>query len=317
VSFDRHRFFVTGAAGFVGANLVRRLLERGAEVHALVKPATRSWRIADLAGRLHVHHADLTDPAAVDRVVDAIRPTVIYHLATHGAYHYQNEAEQILLVNIAGLWNVHRACARHGFHLFVNTGSSSEYGAKMFAMRESDVLDPNSFYAVAKAAQSHLCQHIGRTAKNSTVTLRLFSVYGPYEEPKRLVPNLMLAALDGTPLDMVSPETVRDFVYIDDVIDVYLEIDKLQPLSGEILNVGTGVQTSLAQLVDTMATVAGRPLQAHWDQMPPRTWDAAVWVADVSKLRWLTGSVPRTRVDQGLARTLAWFREHHRFYRNH
>jgi nucleoside-diphosphate-sugar epimerase len=307
---------VTGAAGFIGANLCRRLLSRGEEVHALLRPGSRTWRLNDLAGRLPLHFADLTDQAALDHVIDAIRPAVIFHLATHGAYHYQGEAERILLVNVVGLWNLHRACARVGFELLVNTGSSSEYGGKTFAMRESDVLDPNSFYAVAKSAQSLLCQHVGRTGGNPIVTLRLFSVYGPYEEPSRLVPQLMLAALDRRPIDMVEPGTVRDFVYIDDVVDVYLQVDKLRELSGEILNVGTGVQTSLAQLVNVAGAINGQPIEAHWGRLPPRSWDASVWVADVSKLRRLTGSVPRTMVEQGLARTLAWFRDHHRFYRN-
>jgi nucleoside-diphosphate-sugar epimerase len=305
---------VTGAAGFVGANLCARLVERGEEVHAFAKPETSLWRLTELADRLEVHFGDITDAAAVDRIVETIRPTVIYHLATHGAYHYQDSAEQILLVNVTGLWNLVRACTRVGFELLINTGSSSEYGFKEFAMRETDVLEPNSFYAVAKSAQSLLCQHVGRSTRSAVVTLRPFSVYGPYEEPTRLIPHLMLAAIDGKPIEMASRQTVRDFVYIDDVVDVYLEIDKLREMAGEILNVGTGVQTSLAQLVAAMDEVNGAPIDARWGELPPRSWDSSVWVADVSKLRRLLGFVPRTTVRQGLATSLDWFRRHRQAY---
>lgn len=312
---SRHRFLVTGAAGFVGANISRRLVERAEEVHVLVKPTTSLWRLEDLLDRLELHTGDITDASYVDKMVDEVKPTVIYHLATHGAYHYQDEAEQILRTNVMGLWHLLRACSRVGYHLLVNTGSSSEYGATQHAMRETDMLDPNSFYAVSKAAQSLLCRHVGRTGRGPVVTLRLFSVYGPYEEPTRLIPQLMMSALEDRGIDMVSPQTVRDFVYVDDVVNVYLEVEKLGAVSGAILNVGTGVQTSLGTIVEKMGRVNGSAIRARWNSMQARPWDSSIWVSDVTNLRRNIGWVPETTVEQGLARTLEWFRRHRDHYR--
>jgi len=279
-----------------------------------VKPSSTPWRLNGIEDGVAVHPVDITDAARVEDVIQRIRPTIVYHLATHGAYHYQNEPEPILLVNVTGLWNVVRACSKVGFDLFVNTGSSSEYGAKSFAMRETDVLEPDSFYAVAKSAQSLLCRHVGRSTRQAIVTLRLFSVYGPYEEPTRLVPRLMMAAIEGKPIDMASPTTVRDFVYVADVVDVYMRIDALRRLAGEIVNVGTGAQTSLAQLVEALGQVVGAPIDARWDRMEPRGWDTDVWVADVSKLRKSIGATPPTGIREGLAASLAWFRAHKHLY---
>jgi len=279
-----------------------------------VKPSSTPWRLNGIEDGVAVHPVDITDAARVEDVIQRIRPTIVYHLATHGAYHYQNEPEPILLVNVTGLWNVVRACSKVGFDLFVNTGSSSEYGAKSFAMRETDVLEPDSFYAVAKSAQSLLCRHVGRSTRQAIVTLRLFSVYGPYEEPTRLVPRLMMAAIEGKPIDMASPTTVRDFVYVDDVVDVYMRIDALRRQAGEIVNVGTGAQTSLAQLVEALGQVVGAPIDARWDRMEPRGWDTDVWVADVSKLRKSIGATPPTGIREGLAASLAWFRAHKHLY---
>lgn len=308
------RFLVTGAAGFIGANLCRRLVSMGEEVHVLVKPTTRMWRLADILDTLHVHEADICDEEGVNRVIDSVRPTVIYHLATHGAYPYQDDTERILHVNVFGLWALLNACRRTGFELFVNTGSSSEYGRKAFAMRETDLLDPDSFYGTTKAAQTLLCQQLARMGDLPLVTLRLFSAYGPYEEPGRLIPQLMLAAINATPIGMVSPDTVRDFVYIDDVVDAYLMIDKLKALGGEVLNVGTGVQTTLAQVVATAQELSEDSLDARWGTIPPRPWDSAIWVADISKLRRLTGYAPTTTIREGLDKSLMWFRAHRESY---
>jgi nucleoside-diphosphate-sugar epimerase len=155
-------------------------------------------------------------------------------------------SQRILDVNVLGLWNLLDACNEVGYELFVNTGSSSEYGKKQYAMRETDQLAPDSFYAVAKAAQSLLCQHCSNSSDRPIVTFRLFSVYGPYEEPGRLFPNIMRAVIEGHSLNMVTPDTARDFIYVEDVVRAYLMIDKLKQLRGEVLNVGTGVQTSLS-----------------------------------------------------------------------
>lgn len=307
-------FLITGAAGFVGANLCRRLAQAGEEVHALVKPTTSLWRLEAIRDRLHIHTADVCDGEQINRLVEIIQPTIVYHLATHGAYHYQTAIQKILLVNVLGLWNLLNACNRVGYELFVNTGSSSEYGRKPIAMRETDLLSPNSFYAVAKSAQSLLCQYSAQASDHAIVTLRLFSVYGPYEESTRLIPQLMMAALNHACLDMVAPETARDFVYVDDVVDVYLGIEKLRPLRGEILNVGTGVQTSLAQVVSALEESSGIKLDVRWNSMPPRLWDTDVWVADVSKLRRLTGYCPQTSLREGLTRCLLWFRQHQPLY---
>ena len=309
-----HTVLVTGASGFIGANLCRRLLDMGLPVHAFTRPASDTWRIDAIRDQLHIHTVDITDADAVRDAVNEIRPTIIYHLATHGAYPFQTDPEAILLTNVFGLWNVLNACNEVGYELFVNTGSSSEYGTKLSAMRESDLLEPNSYYAVAKAGQSLLCQHMSRIHDRPIVTFRLFSVFGPFEEATRLLPKLMHAAISDAPIDMVSPQTCRDFVYIDDIIDAYLMIDELKAFRGEVFNLGTGVQTPLKELVDLTGEINNRPVRANWGQMAARMWDANVWVADVSKIRRLTGWRPKVSLRQGLAKCLAWFAENADIY---
>ena len=310
-----HTYLVTGAAGFVGANLCRRLVASGAKVHAFVRSSTALWRIADVAEQIEIHLVDLRDAHSVDQCIAEIRPTVIYHLATHGAYPFQNDGDEILLTNVFGLWNLLQSCSKHGFELFVNTGSSSEYGRKDFAMRETDVLEPDSYYAVAKAAQSLLSRYCSRTSSLPIVTLRLFSVYGPYEESTRLIPKLLYAALDRETIDLVSPTIARDFVYIDDVMDAYLDIESLRSLSGEILNVGTGVQSQLHQVVEILDRLCGYKVSVNWKGMAPRPWDSETWVADISKAKRLTRFEAKTSLSTGIQKSLEWFSANSRLYK--
>jgi nucleoside-diphosphate-sugar epimerase len=310
------RILVTGAAGFLGAVLARRLLAEGHAVHTLFKSATAQWRLAGVERELHQHQVDLRDEAAVRRVVATIRPEVIYHLATHGAYPSQTDADGIIQTNILGTWNLLKALEHTDYEVFVNSGSSSEYGFKEYAMRETDLLEPNSYYSVAKCAQTLLCQHVAKTEDRPITTFRLFSVYGPFEEPSRLIPTLIRRCLAGEDLTLVDPETARDFVYVDDVVEAYLCTEKLSQLHGEIINIGTGLQSPIKDVVELILQHTGASVVCHWGGMPARIWDAKTWVADCTKSTRLLGWRPTTTLSEGLARTIVWARQHAELARN-
>lgn len=307
-------FLVTGAAGFVGANLCRRLIGAGCTVHGLVRPGSDLWRLRDLDGAVPLHPVDITSAAAVAEVVDRTRPLVVYHLATHGAYPFQKDMGRIVLSNVSGMVHVAQACADAGVELLVNTGSSSEYGRKPHPMGESDALAPESYYAVSKCAQTMLGQTLPRQMGLPVVTLRLFSVYGPFEEPSRLVPTVVLRAMRGEALEMASPHTARDFVHVDDVVEAYLRLEALVAHAGEVINIGTGVQTRLADLVDTLSSVAGRPVEARWEALAARPWDTSTWVADIQKADRLLRWRPQVDLRQGLAHCWEWFGDHASLY---
>ena len=302
------RFFVTGAFGFVGSCLTRKLAEIGCEVHTLVRSRGVPWRLAGLEGRVNLHAGDLNDCGHLRDLVSEIQPTVIYHLAVHGAYPSQTDADDIILTNVFGTWNLLKACAEVDYKVFVNTGSSSEYGSKQFAMRETDVLEPNSYYAVAKAAQTLVSQHMARADHRPINVFRLFSVYGPYEEPSRLVPTLIQRCLEGKALDMVSPDTARDFVHVDDVVEAYLQIGQLSLQHGEVFNIGTGIQSTVRDVVRAVQRSTGARVKVNWGSMPARTWDSETWLADATKVRRALKWAPQIRLAEGIARTIEWYR---------
>jgi nucleoside-diphosphate-sugar epimerase len=309
------RYLVTGATGFVGGALARRLVAMGREVHVFVRRGSDSWRLNDLANGVIRHEVDLRDALAVEQSISLIRPTVVYHLATYGGFASQHDTEAIFAANLTGTMNLLRACEKVGFDLFVNTGSSSEYGTKSAPMRESDLPEPIGDYGVSKVAATLFCRSEALQRGLPVVTLRLFSPYGPWDDPKRFIPYLIGSLLKGQSPRVSTPQSVRDWIYIDDVLDLYLRTDALRRLSGEVINVGSGVQSSLGEVAELAQGVVGTGVQVAWGAVASTRSEPASWVSDIGKAREQLGWQPTTSLTAGLERTVCWMREHLERYR--
>jgi UDP-glucose 4-epimerase len=302
------KIIVTGATGFVGANLVRRLLKDGHELHVLVRPGYAHWRIDKIMHDLMIHIVNLSDTQALRTTVGIIKPDWIFHLAANGAYSWQNNVDQILATNFQGTINMVNASIHVGFEAFVNTGSSSEYGYKTHAPSENEYLEPNSYYAVSKASATQFCRFTAIREKVRIPTLRLYSVYGPYEDPRRLIPSLILKGKAGIFPPLVNPSTARDFIYVEDVIEAYL-LAASKPISdlGAIYNVGSGIQTTLEDAVAIARNIFHISKSPRWDTMTARSWDTNVWIADIRKIRLEMGWQPVCSFEDGFKETSNWF----------
>jgi nucleoside-diphosphate-sugar epimerase len=300
---------VTGASGFIGAVLVRRLVAAGrADVHVLLRDTAKTWRLEDILPKLHVHRVDVTDRAGVLACVQEVKPRTIFHLAVYGAYPAQKDVALIEATALHGTMNLLDAAETVGFDAFINVGSSSEYGFKNAPMKETDVLEPNSHYAVFKAAATNYCAYEAVSKKLPVITVRPFSVYGPYEEPTRLVPTLLGQLLQGTLPPLASPDIARDYIYVDDFVDACLVATTHPEFGGQIFNAGSGRQTTLKEIVDLAISLVGASVTPEWGTMGARIWDQKVWVADVSKAKEKLGWEPRTDLATGLTQTIAWLK---------
>lgn len=300
---------ITGASGFVGNNLARFLVKRGHEVHLILREGHADWRLRDMRKVVIVHAADLRDADGIHRTLKDIKPQWVFHLAAHGAYSFQTDAQTILQTNIMGTVNLVRAAVDAGVEVFVNTGSSSEYGFKDHAPRETEDLKPNSHYAVAKAAATLFCGYTARATGTRVPTLRLYSVYGPYEDPNRLMPTIILEGLGKRLPPLVNPDVSRDFVYVEDVVRAYLlaaTVGDQEP--DAIYNVGTGDQTSIRTVVDTARGVLDIAEEPQWASMPDRIWDTDTWVGDNRLIREKLGWRPQYSFAEGFSKMADWFR---------
>lgn len=305
---------VTGGAGFIGANLVRRLISLGNKVHILVEKKTDLWRLTNVLQNITVHEVDLAHFENVNTLIKNIKPEQIFHLASFGGMPDQQDQETIFYVNFEGTVNLFNACKEVGFDCFINTGSSSEYGMKNVPMREDLVLEPVSDYGVAKAAATQFCLKEALFNKLPVYTIRPFSIYGDYEMPTRLIPSIFVNVLREQPLLLSSAQCVRDFTYIDDIVDMYIAVAKMLPHNHFVFNAGTGIQSSIQDVVNNIQGMCDKKIIVQWGSQAPRPWEPKMWRADISLAQQVLNWQPRYSLSKGLKKSLTWFKNHLEFY---
>lgn len=306
----RSSVLITGGAGFIGANLVNKLLDfKYNNVNLIVRESTVLWRLKTALPKIHLHKVDLLDMDNLKKTIEKVNPSIIFHLATYSAYRNQEAALEMIETNIKGTLNLLISSQDINYDIFVNTGSSSEYGIKEKPMKEDDLLKPVSFYAATKSSATLLCQAFSKEYKKPIVTLRPFSVYGPYEENDRFIPTIIKAIIENKPISLTPGRERRDFIYIADIIDIYIKtIKKGNKLSGEILNMGTGKEFTNDEVVDMLFKVANKKVQINKGSFPARLWDNSHWVSDISKTKKLLNWKPQNTLLDGLKKTYDWYK---------
>jgi nucleoside-diphosphate-sugar epimerase len=305
----KDRYLITGATGFIGSNVVRKLVARGSDVSILTREKHIPWRLKDIYKKLHVYHCGVTG-TGLEKVVDTIRPTIIFHFAAYGVNPWEDNVEQMIDTNIKGTLRLITASQKHNFRLFINTGTSSEYGVKKLPMKETDVLIPVNDYGVTKAAATLLCTKMALRDNLPIVTFRLFSPFGPYEHTKRLIPSVTLSALDGTNIAVSTPSHVRDFLYIDDVVNSYVQATKKTCPPGTILNIASGRQRTVGEVVKTIIRWSGNNPQVLWGSKPNQTRQ----VADITLAKKILGWKPKISFADGIHKTVSWFEKNRNLY---
>jgi nucleoside-diphosphate-sugar epimerase len=292
------RVVVTGAGGFVGAAVTRRLAGLGHEAIAVVR--SRPERLDGVDAE--VLELDLESDGAAERLA-ALGADVCIHAAAAGAVTASSDAELLLRANAVVPWRLATAFAGSGTRL-VSLGSSSEYGPCDGPMSERQAARPDDPYGASKLAGAALVHASGAEA----VHLRLFSVYGPGEHPARLVPSLIEAALTGRALELSPGEQVRDFVHVEDVVDAILAAAFAPRLPEPVLNVGTGVQTSVREVAAAVARAAGVDGGCFRFGAKPYRDEARErfsWRADTTLVEQTLGWRAARTLEQGIAETVA------------
>lgn len=305
------RVLVTGACGFIGANVCHYFVERAWQVVGLEGPNGLSWRLPPHP-RLRTEQVDLLDAQAVAELAERVQPHLVVNCAAFGAYSNQTDAERIYRVNVLGLRHLLEAAKQvKNLRAFVHMGSSSEYGTNCQAPHEDAPCWPDSDYAVSKVAATALTRFFAIKHNVPAFTLRLYSVYGPYEDMSRLIPQLTLRARQGGWPPLVNPDISRDFVYVDDVRRaIALTFERAPQLKkGDVFNIGSGICCTLKDLVGT-AQEAFRVKEApKWGSMPARHWDHAKWYGNpahaLDELSWQT-EIP---LHEGLQKTMSWIQQ--------
>lgn len=298
---------ITGAGGFVGSHLLKNLIEIRDDVFGTTRTSD-SWRLKALGIPSSIK-IDLTDKVKFHALLESIKPKVVFNLAAYGAYSHQNLIDLTYEVNIGVVETLSEWCARNS-SILIQAGSSSEYGTNCAAPLETDSCLPNSRYAVSKLAATNLLAHLSDSTGLVAAVVRLYSIYGPLEDPTRLVPTLIRNGLNLELPEFASQEVTRDFVYVDEAVNafvmvgVYLSKNK----SFEIFNVATGSPTSMAEVASTAKSLFGID-KASIFRNNFRKWDLSNWFGNAKKIKSFVGWVHSVQFIDGLRITTDWYRE--------
>lgn len=277
---------ITGATGFIGSHLVEFLKQKGVSTMALKHEKLQErWQLKDI----------LTD----------YKPDYIFHLAAFGNMHHQKDVRPIFQSNIHATFNLLEASLHIPYSAFINIGSSSEYGKKEEPMIEEMLPETTTLYGASKVASTYLCRAFAKTFTKPIVTVRPFSVYGVGEAQFRFIPTIIKHLQSQKVMDF-DQLGVHDWIYIDDLISgIGTIVDNARVLSGEVVNIGTGIQTSNIVIEKMLAKLAGKSLNVNYfNNMRPD--DSPVWVDGSRKLR-LLGWKPQVSLEEGLKRCYEYY----------
>lgn len=286
---------VTGASGFIGGHLSRRLVRAGAEVHGV------SRRPREIEG-VRWWQADLSDAAAAAELVRSVRPERIFHLAglTSGSRDL-DEVLPVLRDNLVATVGLLVEAARSDCELVLMAGSLEEpQGA-------TGEFVPTSPYAAAKEAAGSFARMLAALHDLKVVNLRVFMTYGPGQRAPKIVPSVVGSLLRGERPKLTSGRRAVDWIHVDDVVDAFLAAADRPDLAGETLDVGSGELVTIRSLVELIVELMGSELEPEFGAIPDRPLET-VRAADTERTRALLGWSPKTTLRSGLRATIGWCR---------
>jgi len=291
----------------IGANLARRLAANGHQLFFLCRSSSDKTRLERISSLGSIIIGDITDRTAVHQAVTTAQPHIVYHLAST-RFNTPVSAEMHFQVTVLGTLHLLEALRESPSVRFVSTGSVAEYGGGTM-LREDHPLQPGTTLGASKASASILIQTYARLYGLSTVTLRLFTPYGPLEDSQRLIPHTILSAIDGRDVAITRGDQQRDFIYIDDVVDALSMAGMGDLPSGSVFNIGSGVGTPVLQVVERILKMMGNPVKVVVGALQTRADEIIEMSADTSLARRVLGWVPTISLDEGLGRSINWFRK--------
>lgn len=312
---------VTGAGGFIGSHLTERLVELGAKTRALVHYRSNgSWGWLDRSSRksdIEIVAGDIRDR---DCVVSAMRGVdVVFHLAALIGIPYSYAAPASYVdTNIGGTLNILQAARNLDVARVVHTSTSEVYGtARRVPIDEQHPLQGQSPYSASKIGADKLAESFFLSFGLSVVTMRPFNAFGPRQSARAVIPTIISQSLTGDVVSLGNLHPTRDFNYVANTVDGFVRCAESEDIAGQTINVGSGEETSIGDIVKKVAAILGKNLQVRQQEgrQRPETSEVERLIADNTLARKSLGWKPAVSLDEGLTRTIEWIRENLNEYR--
>lgn len=309
---------LTGAGGFIGSHLAARLVELGGRVRALVRYNARNdWGLLEQLPReilreIEVVPGDITDPFSTRRAVQGCG--LVFHLAALIAIPYSYVAPaQYVAVNCSGTLNLLEAARAEGVARFIHTSTSETYGTAQYTpIDEAHPLQGQSPYSASKIGADKLAESYYLSFDLPVVTVRPFNTYGPRQSARAVIPTIITQALTGDTIRLGNLEPRRDLTYVADTVDGFIKAATAPAAVGQVINLGTGSTVSIGELVELILSILGERKTVLAEAARTRPEASEVWHLESNnrKAKEILGWEPQISLREGLAKTIAYIRQH-------
>lgn len=318
----RKRVFVTGAGGFIGSHLTEALVRSGARVKAFVHyRGNGSWGWLDaspLKSDMEVVAGDVSDRDCVTRAMKGA--DIVFHLAALIGIPYSYHAPaSYVKTNIEGTLNILQCGRELGVQRILHTSTSEVYGtAQRVPIDEQHPLQGQSPYSACKIGADKLAESFYLSFQTPVVTIRPFNTFGPRQSARAVIPTIISQCLVGETVRLGSLHPTRDFNYVSNTVDAFLKAADAETAVGRTINIGSGSEISIGDLVKRIEVIAGQTIRVDTEDSRIRPAGSEVdrLLADNSQARKVLGWEPSVSLDDGLKKTFDWIREHLSEYRS-
>ncbi len=310
------KIIVTGANGFIGSNLTRFFLGNKDDVYIIIRKSSELWRIKDIITELNIKYISTGSKEEFMDIFQEVKPDFLINAIGASQTNNPGNEASTWFGNFSILTNIASALRNFPDTLLIQLGSSFEYGKatlKRNPINEDFKCEPVSDYGISKLFATKYLNYLGNNNMLRSLSIRIFNVYGQYENSNRLVPSIIFKLLDDSEVFLKNPAVYRDFIHMNDISDAIKSVieNEDQFVNGEVLNVGTGKAHSVKEIAEYALKITKSSqniVTNSVDLRPENSFPGAI--ADIDKIRSKTGWAPKISIEQGLRISIDWFREH-------